>query len=283
MGETTKLANLIDPEVLANYIDKKLIYNVVFAPLAEVDTTLVGAPGDTIKFPFYYYIGAASDLTEGSAISTVSLNASTVNKQIKEAGKGVEITDTAILSAYGDPVGQIGSQLVKAMADKLDIDFLATMASAASEMTYTAVSSASSAAIGVQDISDALELFGEDIDGQKALVVSPKLYTKIRNVKDWCPASEFAAGSLVRGAVGQIFGCDIMVSNRLRGVAGTGLDENAYIVKPGALRLILKRNTLLEADRDILRRVNVFTANKHYVTYLYDASGLIKLAPKTTE
>ena len=53
MGETTKLANLIDPEVLANYIDKKLIYNVVFAPLAEVDTTLVGAPGDTIKFPYY--------------------------------------------------------------------------------------------------------------------------------------------------------------------------------------------------------------------------------------
>ena len=53
MGETTKLANLIDPEVLAAYIDKKLINNIVFAPLAEVDNTLVGAPGDTIKFPFY--------------------------------------------------------------------------------------------------------------------------------------------------------------------------------------------------------------------------------------
>ena len=45
MGQTTKLANLIDPEVLAAYIDKKLIDNVVFAPLAEVDTTLSGAPG----------------------------------------------------------------------------------------------------------------------------------------------------------------------------------------------------------------------------------------------
>ena len=29
MGETTKLANLIDPEVLAAYIDKKLINNIV--------------------------------------------------------------------------------------------------------------------------------------------------------------------------------------------------------------------------------------------------------------
>ena len=53
MGETTKLANLINPEVLADYIDKKLINNIVFAPLATVDTTLVGNPGDTIKFPAY--------------------------------------------------------------------------------------------------------------------------------------------------------------------------------------------------------------------------------------
>ena len=49
-------------------------------------------------------IGAADDLTEGSAISTVSLNASSVSVKIKEAGKGVQITDTAILSAFGDPV-----------------------------------------------------------------------------------------------------------------------------------------------------------------------------------
>jgi hypothetical protein len=53
MGETTKLANLINPEVLADYIDKKLINKIVFAPLATVDTTLVGAAGDTIKFPSY--------------------------------------------------------------------------------------------------------------------------------------------------------------------------------------------------------------------------------------
>ena len=271
MGQTTMLANLIDPEVLAAYIDKKLINNIVFAPLAEVDTTLVGAPGDTIKFPYYSYIGVADDLTEGSAISTVSLNASTVSCQIKEAGKGVEITDTAILSAYGNPVGEIGSQLVKAIADKVDIDFLTTLGGA----TQVYSTSTSQAGLSVQDLSNSLELFGEDIDGKKTLLVSPKVYTAIRNTKDWCPASEFAAGALVRGAVGQVFGCDIIVSNRLRNA--NALKECAYIVKPGALRLVLKRNTLLEADRDILRRVNVFTATKHYVTYRYNENGIIKL------
>lgn len=264
MGETTKIANLIDPQVLADYIDKKLIDNIVFAPLATVDQTLVGRPGTILEFPAYAYIGAASDLTEASAISTVSLNASTVSVQIKEAGKGVEISDTAMLGAFGNPVNEIGAQLLKAMADKVDIDFLTTMNAADSTMTVSGVST-------VMDISDALELYGEDIDGQKGLIVPPALYTKIRNTKDWAPASEFAAGALVRGAVGQIFGCDIMVSNRLR------TSGNAYIVKPGALRLVLKRNTLLESDRDILRRVNVYTATKHYVTYLYNAAGLIKL------
>ena len=76
----------------------------------------------------------------------------------------------------------------------------------------------------------------------------------------------------------QIFGCDIVVSNRLRNA--NALKEGAYIVKPGALRLVLKRNTLLETDRDILRRVNVFTATKHYVTYRYNESGMIKLKVK---
>ena len=165
---------------------------------------------------------------------------------------------------------------MKSIGDKVDIDFLATMGSASSNMTH--LTSTSTTALAVQDISDALELFGEDIDGRKAVVVSPHLYTGIRNVKDWAPASEFAAGALVRGAVGQIFGCDIIVSNRLRNA--NPVKEQAYIVKPGALRLILKRDTLLETDRDILRRVNVFTATKHYVTYLYNAAGLIKLAAK---
>lgn len=264
MGETTKLANLIDPEVIAAYIDTKLINKIVFAPLATVDTTLIGNPGDMLKYPAYAYVGAASDLTEGSAISTVSLNASTVSVRIKEAGLGIEITDTAILSAFGDPQEEIASQLLKAMADKVDIDFLATLGNIDSTMTVSGVST-------VLDISNALEKFGEDIDGQKALVVPPAIYTMIRNTKDWAPASEFAADALVRGAVGQIFGCDIMVSNRLT------TSGNSYVVKPGALRLVLKRDTLLEADRDILRRVNVFTSTKHYATYLYNAAGAIKL------
>ena len=273
---TTMLANLVNPQVMADLVEQKLIDAIRFAPLADIDTTLVGRPGDTVTMPWFNYVGAAEDLTEASAISTVALTTSTASVQIKEAGKGVEITDTAVLSGYGDPVGQAAMQIVKSMADKVDIDLLTILSSITSNMTH--YTDTSSSAIAVPNIADALELFGEDIDGKKVLLASPKLYTAIRNTKDWAPASEFAAEALVRGSVGQIFGCNVIVTNRLRGVAGTGLDEDAYIVKPGALRLFLKRDSLIETDRDILKRINVITITKHYACYLYNAANAIKLS-----
>ena len=62
-----------------------------------------------------------------------------------------------------------------------------------------------------------------------------------------------------------------MVSNKLK------TSKNIYIVKPDALRIFLKRGTQVEADRNILKFTNVFTASKHFATYLYDASKAIKI------
>ena len=271
---TTMLANLINPQVLADTVDSKLIDYIRFAPLADLDNTLEGQPGDTLTLPSFQYIGAASDVSEAVAMVPVSLNASSTSVTIKEAGKAVEISDSAILSGYGRPVAEIQKQLIISLADKIDIDFLATCASITSTMTWS--TAASTSAITPSTVGDSLELFGEDIDGVKALLCSPKLYAKIRKTSDWLPASEISAEALIRGAVGEIHGCQVIVTNRLKGASD--LVENAYIVKPGALKQILKRNALIEQDRDILRRVNVYTITKHYVSYLYDASKAIKLA-----
>lgn len=50
---TTMLANLLDPQVVADFIDKKLIDYIRFAPLAKIDNTLVGRPGDEVTLPAY--------------------------------------------------------------------------------------------------------------------------------------------------------------------------------------------------------------------------------------
>ena len=51
MGTTTKIADLINPEVMADMISAKIPQKLVVAPFAKVDTKLVGQPGDTITIP----------------------------------------------------------------------------------------------------------------------------------------------------------------------------------------------------------------------------------------
>ena len=271
----TTLSNLINPEVLADMVDVKLHDLIRFAPLAEVDNTLVGNPGDTLTLPSYSYIGDAEVLAEGSTLTPVSLTTASVSVTVAKIAKGVELTDEAVLSGYGDPMGQATMQIATAIANKVDNQMLSALAGISGTMVYT--TSTSTTAIEPTDISDALELFGEDIDvGEKVVVVSPKLYNKIRKTTAWLPASEISAERIIAGAVGEIYGCQIIVSNKLKD-ADHDYDEEAYIVKPGALRLIMKRDTLIETDRDILKFSTVITGSKHEVCYLYDGSKAIRI------
>ena len=274
----TALENLVNPEVMADLVEKKLHDLIRFLPLAEVDATLVGRPGDTLSLPSYQYIGDASVLGEGSTLTPASLNAGTVSATIHKVAQGVQLSDEALLSGFGDPMGQAAMQIATAIANCVDNEMLGKLAEITGTMLYE--TSSTTTALAAADVNDALELFGEDIDvGEKALVCSPRLYTLIRNTKQWLPASEIAADRMIRGAVGEAFGCQIIVSNKLK--AADALDEVAYIVKPGALKLILKRDTLIEADRNILTFTTVITGSKHEVCYLFDASKAIKLAVKS--
>lgn len=47
----TLLSNIVNPQVMADMVDKKLVDLMKFAPLATIDTTLAGRPGDTITVP----------------------------------------------------------------------------------------------------------------------------------------------------------------------------------------------------------------------------------------
>ena len=264
---TTLLANLVNPQVMADIIDKKLVDYMKFAPLATIDGSLEGRAGNTISLPSFQYIGDGSVLAENTALTPAQLTASAVTVTIHKIAQGVEISDEAILSGYGDPVGEIAKQLSLAIASQEDNEVLGTLANIGSTMTYESSSDPTDT-----DILAALELFGEDIDGQKAALVSPAVYTAMRsNTNQWVPASEIAANVAIKGAVGEYGGCQVIVTNKLK------TSKNIYIVKPDALRIFIKRGTQVEADRNILKFTNVFTASKHFATYLYDASKAIKI------
>ena len=278
LAETaTKLTNLFNPEVIADLLDVKLIDALKFAPLAKIDTTLVGSAGNTVKLPYYSYIGDASVVAEGADIPIKQLTQTTKPVQIQKVGNGIQITDEAVLSGYGDPIGEAVSQLAISIASKVDNDLLGALAAittAGGGLEYT---SAANTVLTADDIANALTLFGEDIDGDKVILVDATTYANLRKSTTWMPASDISADTYLKGVVGQVQGTQVVVTNRIKG-ANAG---KAFIVKPGALALFLKRDTLVETDRDIINKSTVITADKHYASYLLNAGKAIKLNPHT--
>lgn len=271
----TLLANMVNPQVMADMIEQKYVDLMKFAPLATIDTTLLGRPGNTITLPNFTYIGDAATLNENTNLTLNVLATSTANVTIHKIAKGVEITDEAVLSGFGDPFGEAVDQIALAIASQVDNEVLNILHSITGAM---AANTANNTTLPTDtDITSALELFGEDLDnGPTVALVSPAVYTAMRsNSNKWVPASEIAANIAVRGTVGEYQGCQVMVSNKLKSTAAGAGD--IYLVKPGALRLFLKRDTLVEYDRDIIKFTNVITASKHFAAYLYNAAKAVRI------
>lgn len=266
----TYLSNLFNPQVVADLISTKLIDNIVFAPLARVDYTLQGRAGNTVTLPYYSYIGAASQVSEGYDIPIKKLTQTTTQVTIVKYGIAAQLTDEAVLSGYGDPMGEATTQITTSIADAVDNVMLAALAAnSASAQNYK--TSGAAVELAPADIPLALAKFGEDNDGEKVLLVTPDFYAQLLG-ENWIPASEIAANVKIRGTVGMAYGCQVMVSNRLK--AGGSL----YIVKPGALALFIKRDTMVEMDRDILNQSTVIAGSKLFAPYLLDPTKMIKLS-----
>ena len=265
---TTLLTNMINPEVMADMISASLVNKIKFAPLAKVDNTLVGTPGNTITVPKFAYIGDAIDVAEGIAIVPELLTSSSVPVVVKKAAKGVEISDEAVLSGYGDPVGEASSQLQMSIASKLDTDCVAALETAT--LSYVA---GAAVKITQAHVIGATDLFAEEDYEQKVLFINSAQIATVRAFVDFLDINKFPVVAMVGGVIGQVGGCQVAVSNRL--VAGATTVQN-YIVKSGALTIYLKKDTAVETDRDILTKTSVITADKHFAVALSDASRVVK-------
>ena len=159
------------------------------------------------------------------------------------------------------------------IANKLDNDVLAVLDNIISAMTV----GDGTATLTSNFIADALVKFGEDIDGEKVLLIAPAQLAELRKSEDWIKATDIGADIIIKGTVGMIHGCQVVLSNKIK--AENGAYTN-YIVKPGALAIYLKRDTEIENDRDIVNKTTVITADKHYTTHIADDAKAIKISAK---
>ena len=255
----TKLENMIDPEVMGAMIQAELPQALKFTGIAQLDTTLQGRPGDEITVPSYKYIGDAIDVAEGAAIDYDLLETTTRKIGIKKAAKGVELTDESVLSGYGDPVGEAQRQVRMALASKIDNDVLAAaleapLTLADADIDIDLIDKIEATFV---DSPDAIE--GQTTDQMGVLFLSYKDAAKLRKAAadNWTRASQLGDNILVSGAFGELLGWEIVRSKKVE-------DGQFVAVKPGALKIYLKRELLAESARDIDHKQTKFNADQHY-------------------
>jgi N4-gp56 family major capsid protein len=240
----------------------------------EVDTTLQGRAGDTVTLPSFKYIGDAEDVAEGEAIPTSKLAHQTRQATIKKIGKGVPVTDEAVLSGYGDPIGEATTQLAVAIKSKLDAD---TQAMLDTDVKAGMTVGDGSAELDDALISKALVKFGEDIEGQMVCPINPDQLASLRDNNFFIPASEIAADVRVNGSLGSIHGVQFVIRNRVKAVDGK---INNYIIKERPIKYLLKRDILVETARDAGNQTTTIYASKLGDAFLYNESKVVKMVAK---
>lgn len=210
----TKMAQMINPEVMGDMINAKIEALAKLTPYAKVDTSLVGVPGDTKTVPSWNYIGDATDVAEGDEVELTQMTASSTTFKIKKAMKAVGITQEAINSGLGNPVGQAEQQLAKSIVGKVDSDLLDAALTATNKVTSAGV-------IGYDGIVAAVTKFEDEEDGiEKVMFISPKQEAQLLVDPDFLSADKFASGVAVNGAIGKIAGCWIKKSKKIKARTG---------------------------------------------------------------
>lgn len=205
----TVIADLIDPEVLADMISAKVEARVMALPYARFDDTLEGRPGDTITIPRYgYSFGDAVEVAEGADIPLRALETDTVQYQIKKVGIGGAITDEALLSGYGDPMGEMVKQIAMAVTNKLDGDTIEELYSATTTLNAQAI-------IGYEPIVNAIDLFEEEINAPKVIFVHPKQVTQLRKDENFISADKYKEGVTINGEIGTICNAKVIPSRKV--------------------------------------------------------------------
>lgn len=208
----TTIADMIVPEVMADMISAKVEQKVIVSKIAKVDTTLSGQPGNEVTVPQYKYIGDAEDVAEGVAMGTAKLETGSTSFTIKKAGKGVSITDEAVLSGYGDPVGEANKQLAMAIANKIDNDVVDLLNdTSAVQLVYDG----SANKIGYAGVIDAEDLFDEETSSDKVLYVHPKQMTQLRKDSDFISADKYDGKVTTSGEVGKIGTCKVVRTKKV--------------------------------------------------------------------
>ena len=257
---------LINNKVLGEVIGAKLPGILRFAPLAKVDTTLKGTPGDTIKVEKYAYIGEAENVAPGAAIPKADLTMTSQEVKLKKAGKGFELLDEDVQVRGQEVIDEGKKQLEMSIKDKIDSDCYNVLKTGA-KLKHNCTGK-----LNFEEIVKACSLFNDEEEVSKALYIHPLQQADIVLAPGFIPATQLGDDILKTGCIGQLGGCLIFKSIKVK---KEGSNYKNIIYKDGALGIKLGKSVGIEDARDAEHQKTAYYGSEVYVAYVAKDDGVI--------
>lgn len=254
---------LFIPEIIQAGIDEKF-GSTALASIAKVvylDSTVKG--GDKIKVSKTKYVGDATEVQAGAEIPISDFTQATDEVEIKKLAKAVSVTQEEINSAYMDVPVEATNQITASLNGGLDTNLCTNLANISNAMTHTATETS----LSLKVVSDALAKFGEDTDSIKFLIVSPNTLAQLRNDSKFT-VNSFSDDSVK--SVGNVYGCDVIVSARVA-------NDEAFIINENALVIYKQKDSQVESDKNIRNQTELYVGTVFAGTQLANEQGAVKI------
>lgn len=248
---------IIDTQIIQAGVETKLAPATKLLALAKV--VPLTTPGSTITVPRTAYIGDAEKVAPGAMIPIADFAQSHVDVDVNKYGKGVVFTQEDVQNSYIDVNEEAERQLIQSVTSGMEKDMYASLRAIGASMTHSA------SAFDVANIGDALVKFGEDLDEEMFLLVSPANFAKLRKDPNFIVKSSDTVDS-----VGQIYGCTVVVS-------GNVAANEAFIMKFEALGVFLRKDVEVKYQEEIANETHLVTGTAYAGVYLRDESKAIKI------
>lgn len=290
--DMTTTADLLDPEILGPMVQNTTQSAMVFMPLADVDRTLESHEGDTLKVPTWKDKLEASEVKEGQAIPVSKMAQGYTKATVKKFGLGVSFTDESDIERFGNNVDHATSQIGNAIAQAADTYLMNEALKVKNTLSTTA---------DVDGIDAMESYFNTDVkDAAFTLICSPKTQLAInKSVREYTKGSDVGAQIALSGAVPTALGASIYRTKKMPDdkivvvfssaediakakeldqalKAGTADDKELETLNTGRpFKWLVKRDTLIETDRDKSKQINYIYGTQIAAPYIQNPSKLL--------
>ena len=265
-----------------------------FLPLADVDRTLQGKEGDTIKVPIWTSNAEAQEVKEGADIPLSSLKQGFTKATVKKFGIGVPYTDESDIERLGQNASRALYEISNAIANYADDSLKDAGLGVGAKRTIEAT-------LDIDGVDAMLSNFDTDRNGAYTIIGNRKNELILnKSVREYTRGSDVGANLAVNGATPLALGASYSRTNKmpdnqllvvfssaddiaaaqeiqkqLQGGA-TPDDKELETFNTGrAFKWLMKRDTLIETDRVKRNQTNYIYGTQIAAPYVQNPSKVL--------